>query len=71
MRLKEVLSRFPISRSSWYRGVTSGKYPRGVRLGDRAVGWRERDVNRLIASLHDEDRDEPAGPDAPKYTPGG
>jgi Predicted transcriptional regulator len=41
----------PISRSSWWEGVKSGRYPRPVRLGLRCSAWRLEDICELIAQL--------------------
>jgi prophage regulatory protein len=42
---------FPVSRSTWLRGVRSGLYPAPVRLSPRRVGWRRRDIETLIETL--------------------
>lgn len=52
LRLPEVLAMFPVSRSTWYAGVASGLYPAPVKLGVRAVAWRESTIQALIAKLH-------------------
>ena len=51
LRLSEVLTRVPISRSAWYQGVKTGKFPPPIKLGSKTSAWRESDVNRLIADL--------------------
>lgn len=48
LRLKQVLAIVPVSRSAWYAGVKSGLYPLPVRLGPRAVAWREQDILRIV-----------------------
>ena len=40
----------PISKSSWWAGVKSGKYPKPVKLGARTTVWRVEDISALIAS---------------------
>ena len=40
----------PVSRSSWWAGVKSGRYPQGVRIGKRTTAWRVDDIRALIAS---------------------
>lgn len=43
LRLSQVLAPLgpiPVSRSTWWAGVKSGRYPRPVRLGRRIVAWR-------------------------------
>jgi prophage regulatory protein len=48
VRLREVLRVFPVSRSTWFSGVKSGRYPKPVKLGDRISAWRVQDVRDLI-----------------------
>ena len=40
--------RVPVSSSSWWNGVKSGKYPQPVKLGSRTTCWRESEVDALI-----------------------
>ena len=44
LRLPAVLRLIPVSKSTWFRGVQSGKYPRPVKIGMRASGWRIADI---------------------------
>lgn len=39
---------FPVSRSTWFAGVKSGKYPQSVKLSERCVAWRVEDIQALI-----------------------
>ena len=48
MRLDDVLRLYPISKSSWYAGVASGKYPKPVKLGPNTSAWRCEDVLALL-----------------------
>ena len=48
IRLPEVLQLYPVSRSSWYLGIKTGKYPKPVKLGERSSAWRESDIKKLI-----------------------
>ena len=39
----------PVSKSTWWAGVRSGRYPQPVRtLGDRITLWRVEDIIALI-----------------------
>jgi len=49
VRLPQVLSVFPVSRSTWWSGVKSGKYPAPVKLGPNTTAWRAEDIHQLIA----------------------
>lgn len=41
----------PVSKSTWWAGVASGRYPQPVRsLGKRITAWRAADIEALIAS---------------------
>ncbi|MGO4549770.1 helix-turn-helix transcriptional regulator [Lysobacter sp. 2RAF19] len=45
---------FPIRRSTWYQGVASGRFPKGVKFGGKLTAWRGRDLN-LIGEPPDAD----------------
>ena len=38
----------PISKSTWWEGVRTGRYPRPVKLGPRITVWRVEDIRALI-----------------------
>lgn len=48
LRLPEVLKVFPVSKSTWWAGVKSGRFPQGVKLGPRVTAWRTEDIRALI-----------------------
>ena len=50
-RLPTVLAHIPVSRSGWWAGVASGRYPAPVRLSTRCVAWKSADIRALIESL--------------------
>jgi prophage regulatory protein len=41
----------PVSKTSWWNGVKSGKYPKPVKLGQRTTAWRVEDIRALIDSI--------------------
>ncbi len=51
LRLSQVLSVFPVSKSTWWSGVRSGRYPKQVRLSQRCTAWRAEDIRSLIAAI--------------------
>lgn len=51
LRLNVVLSRVPISRSAWYVGCKTGRFPAPIKLGPKTSAWRESDINKLIQEL--------------------
>lgn len=44
LRIKTVLDRTGLSRSTLYRKVQNGTFPRQVRISTRCAGWRESAV---------------------------
>jgi prophage regulatory protein len=50
LRVREVADRAGISKSLIYKFVREGKFPFGVKIGERAVGWLESDVDGWIQS---------------------
>ncbi len=45
---KNITGVYPVSRSSWYAGIQTGIYPKGVKLSKRCVAWRVEDIRALI-----------------------
>ncbi|HVN89192.1 MAG TPA: AlpA family phage regulatory protein [Candidatus Binataceae bacterium] len=48
LRLPQVLTLIPVSKSTWWNGVRQGKFPRPVKLGQRTTCWRASDILALI-----------------------
>ncbi|MBE0616240.1 MAG: AlpA family phage regulatory protein [Burkholderiales bacterium] len=49
IRLSTLLQIIPVSKSTWWAGVKSGRYPQPVRtLGARITAWRVEDIRALI-----------------------
>lgn len=49
IRLKTVLARTGLSRTTLYRKMGEGTFPRQVKISVHGAGWRESAVNRWIA----------------------
>ncbi|MEZ2330642.1 helix-turn-helix transcriptional regulator [Mesorhizobium sp. RCC_202] len=49
IRLKTVLARTGLSRSTLYRKIAEGAFPAQIKISINGAGWRESDVNRWIA----------------------
>ena len=45
LRLDTVLHRTGLSRSTLYRKVQAGTFPRQVKIAARCAGWRESSIN--------------------------
>jgi len=51
VRLPQILELFPISRSAWWAGVKSGRYPASVKLGAGTTAWRTEDIQQLLNQI--------------------
>jgi prophage regulatory protein len=49
VRMKTVLARAGLSRSTIYRKIAEGTFPAQVRISVNGAGWRESDIDRWIA----------------------
>jgi prophage regulatory protein len=38
----------PISATSWWNGVKSGKYPKPIKLGPKTTCWKASEVLALV-----------------------
>ncbi len=51
VRLKSILAPkgpIPVSKSTWWAGVKSGRYPKPEKLGPRITVWRAEDIRALF-----------------------
>ena len=48
LRLNSVRERTGLSRSTIYQRIQEGKFPKPIRLGMRAVGWLESEVEAWL-----------------------
>ena len=50
LRLPALLARVGVSPATIYRMISSGEFPRSVRIGVRAKGWRSDEIDDWLAS---------------------
>ena len=48
LKLKEVLNRTGLGKTSLYALIKNADFPKQIPLGSRAVGWLENEVDRWI-----------------------
>lgn len=48
LRLRHVLSRLALSRSTIYAYIEKDNFPRPIKLGPRAVGWLSADIDAWL-----------------------
>ncbi len=50
-RLSQVLDHIPVSKSTWWAGVKSGRYPPGIKISNKCTAWRVKDILKLAQGL--------------------
>ena len=45
LRMPAVLKRTSLTRSTIYRKIQQGTFPRQVKLSERCAGWRQSDID--------------------------
>lgn len=48
VRLPTILKVIPVSKSTWWAGVKTGRFPASIKLGPRMTVWRVEDIRKLI-----------------------
>ncbi|GAA0583588.1 helix-turn-helix transcriptional regulator [Rhizomicrobium electricum] len=50
LRIRTVLTRTGLSRSTIYRKIAEGTFPAQLKISTNGSGWHESDINRWIAN---------------------
>ena len=58
LRLPQVLAIFPISKSAWWEGCRTGRYPKPIKLGPRTTVWKAEDIRAFIERVSTEQQGE-------------
>jgi len=51
VRFPEVIHRTGRSRASIYRDMAQGKFPAAMKIGERAIAWRDSDLTAWLENL--------------------
>jgi predicted DNA-binding transcriptional regulator AlpA len=59
LRLKQIVGDpkrgipaiIPVSPSTWWEGVKSGRFPKPVKLSQRCTAWRISDISTLMENI--------------------
>ena len=51
LRIKEVLARLSISRSSFLEGCRTGRFPQPIKIGPSTTVWKAEDIDAFIENL--------------------
>jgi prophage regulatory protein len=62
LRLPQVCEITGLSRSSIYQFQAENRFPRAVKISERAVGWVEHEIQTWLAERLEQSRSQPAAP---------
>ncbi|WP_372281728.1 AlpA family transcriptional regulator, partial [Vibrio sp. 10N.286.51.F4] len=48
LKIKEVMKKTALSRSSIYRKISEGSFPKPAPIGERAVAWLDNEVEEWM-----------------------
>jgi prophage regulatory protein len=51
IRLKNIIAPYgpiPVSKSTWWAGVKSKRFPQPIKIGPKITAWRVEDIRALI-----------------------
>lgn len=48
VRLSTILRVIPVSKSTWWAGVKSGRFPQPIKLGPRTTCWYTADILLIV-----------------------
>jgi len=48
LRIKQVLRFIPVSRSNWWEGVKTGRFPKPLKLSERVTCWKTSDIRKIV-----------------------
>jgi prophage regulatory protein len=49
IRMKEVVKKIGLCRATIYAMISRGEFPRPIRIGERATGWSESELEAWLA----------------------
>ncbi len=51
VRLETILKIIPVGKTTWWKGVKSGRFPKPIKIGARVTAWRVEDIHLLIEQM--------------------
>lgn len=51
LSLQDILPLLPVGKTTWWAGVKSGRFPKGIKLGHNTTAWRVGAIRQLLIEL--------------------
>ncbi len=55
LRLPQVLALIPVSKSTWWAGIKTGRFPKPIKIGPRTSAWGVEVIDALLESFSRKD----------------
>ncbi|MGZ8983520.1 MAG: helix-turn-helix transcriptional regulator [Methylotenera sp.] len=52
VKIPQILAVIPVSPSTWWAGVKTGRFPAPIKLGANTTVWRAEDIHALINRIN-------------------
>ena len=52
VRLKTILQVIPVSKSTWWAGVKTGRFPEPLKVGSRITVWRVEEIRKVMVNYN-------------------
>ena len=59
LRLPQVLALIPVSKSVWWEGCKTGRFPKPIKLSPRTTVWLAYDIEQFIKSFSSNKDEDP------------
>jgi prophage regulatory protein len=51
LRLSQILEIIPVGKTTWWKGVKSGRFPKPMKLSERCTAWSAQDIRQLATRM--------------------
>ena len=55
LRLEQILKLIPVSKTTWWNGCKSGRFPKPYKLAPRITAWKASEVYECLEKFHASD----------------
>jgi prophage regulatory protein len=56
-RAEDTPGVIPVSKSTWWEGVKTGRFPKPLKLSPRVTVWRAEDIQALIQEINQTEKE--------------
>lgn len=68
LRLPQILQLVSISKSAWWEGCKTGRFPKPVKLGPRTTAWKAEEIAALVEKFGKKESNKNPWASSPSWT---